>query len=240
MASGLFEREEATTVIRASGLPRVIIDRVPDTLGPIFYDRANINHTWLHWKVTMAMDRYLTVLNRAEFSALGGLENEQADMGDNDMFDDPYTVYQVAELIKHIQRHEGAPMPVLTTTCGARDMGAEGKVGARCRVWSICMPYEGEGDFTPHQAQHSCVVAHNSKERSLVNGNMAICNILDFPAPLARRYWYHARRTEHDGSTETPEAAASGSHLLLLWNVNRGIGERVARERRAGQKVHTQ
>lgn len=235
LASGKFVTEDAAAVIRRSKLPKVVVDQVPTDfeLGPIFYTRSNFT-TSEHWKITMACDRFLTAFNHAQFSALsgqvqqGGEEEEGEEEEEEDKFDNgPYKNYRVDPVLQHIARHDGNPLPVLTMSCGATH--------SACNKWSLHFPYSdailANGGFETRQVQHNCPGTGSKSERGMINAGVVICELLDFPEPLARRYWYWARQQESDGAAEVQENPLPLSHRLLRWQVDREQAIALSHER---------
>ncbi|KAG0320633.1 hypothetical protein BG000_003491 [Podila horticola] len=214
LASGKFVTEDAAAVIRQSKLPKVVVDQVPTDfeLGPIFYTRSSFT-TSEHWKITMACDRFLTAFNHAQFSALNGQvhqagEEEEGEEEENKFDNGPYKNYRVDPVLQHIARHDGNPLPVLT-------------------IDAIL----ANGGFETRQVQHNCPGTGSKSERGMINAGVVICELPDFPEPLARRYWYWARQQESDGAAEVQENPLPLSHRLLRWQVDREQAIALSHER---------
>lgn len=207
---GSFAQEDAANIIRHSDLPQEIKDKVPPgfQLGMVFYQDGS-NSAEVHWRNTMAMDRFLEHFNMGQFSAI--------DQGSDDygLDDDFYKSYNVGSLLEHIGRHIQDPKPVLTQRCGAIGV-------VRCDRWSIYYPFDKgvqpSGTFKNRQVQHSCPRTGKKSERGIINGGVAICDLLQFPSPLSRRYWHQVRSDEYTQG-QTGELSQSNSYSLLGWHV---------------------
>ncbi|KAG0065452.1 hypothetical protein BGZ92_005571 [Podila epicladia] len=91
-----------------------------------------------------------------------------------------------------------------------------------CTLFDIHFPYtddpvnDGE-DYIPEVAEHDCW--ESGHVHALINPGIDICNILEFPAPMARYYWFKARASEHSGAKVTREIRDGASHKILKWQV---------------------
>ncbi|KAG0021263.1 hypothetical protein BGZ82_011384, partial [Podila clonocystis] len=91
-----------------------------------------------------------------------------------------------------------------------------------CPLFDIHFPYtddpvdDGE-DRTPEVTEHVCW--ESDHVHALINPGIDICNILEFPAPMARYYWFKARASEHSGAKVTREIRDGASHKILKWQV---------------------
>ncbi|KAF9323137.1 hypothetical protein BG006_001733, partial [Podila minutissima] len=228
-ARGVFSEEDAASIIRRSTLPQVIKNQVPvgTTLGKVFYLKDSTVSSTDHWLNTMAIDRFLQYSNRAQFSVF----NQHED-GDNDINDNFYTEYNVQALLDHIERHILEPKPVLTLHCGAINK-------TRCDKSTVHFPFlpskGAQGRYKARQPQHNCSKTGVKSERGLINGGTVICSLLEFPEPLARRYWHQARSKEHAGG-QIKENVQSTSHMLLTWASNRDAAIEFSFERMDEQR----
>ncbi|KAF9209298.1 hypothetical protein BGZ59_010179 [Podila verticillata] len=217
-SQGVFNTEDAANIIHRSHLPQFVKDTMPPKLGDVFFLPQQDLEKLDQWKVTMAVDRYLMECNQAEFTIFGRNLDESPTKVVNDC---EYSHFNVDNLVDHIRLNTDKSLPVLTKSCDAKQ-----QCDALLPHFPFSRTKRSKDEVAPTQAMHTCRLT-GMDGPTIVNKDIWICSILDFPTPLARKYWHDIRKKEyHD--TSPLDDASSNSYKILQWNVEQEIGRMFA------------
>ncbi|KAG0033907.1 hypothetical protein BGZ81_006928 [Podila clonocystis] len=150
-------------------------------------------------------------------------EEEEDDADEDDESDDDNDEYEDTDEEEELEDEDEESENEDEDEDADEDEGEEVEQDIRpCPLFDIHFPYtddpvdDGE-ECTPEVAEHVCW--ESDHVHALINPGIDICNILEFPAPMARYYWLKARASEHSGAKVTREIRDGASHKILKWQV---------------------